>query len=52
MALNTYNAAKHHIGLKVQGGATNYGFMLVGGYDKQLQREGIGAQEFGGDPAP
>ena len=48
MALNTYDAAKHHIGLKIKGGATNYGFMLNGGYRMEMQREAIGAQDFGG----
>lgn len=47
MALNAYNAAEHHIGLATAGG-TNYGFQLRGGYDRELQREALGAQEFGG----
>lgn len=49
MALPTYNAAKHHVGLKAVGGATSYGFMLEGGYVKEIQREKTGgAPDFGG----
>ena len=48
MTLNTYDVTKHHIGLKVAGGATNYGFTIAGSYNKELQREGGGAPDFGG----
>ena len=48
MALNTYNVARHHIGLKIKGGATMFGFMLNGGYRKEMQREALTAQDFGG----
>ena len=48
MALPTYDSAKHHIGLKDRGGATNYGFMLSGGHSMSLQREAIGAPDLGG----
>lgn len=44
MAPPTYNSSKHHIGLS---DGTNYGFM-VQGYSMELQREGKGAAEFGG----
>lgn len=48
MALPTYNASKHHIGLKERGTATMYGFMLDAPYRRSLQREALGAMEFGG----
>jgi len=49
VALPTYDAAKHHIGLK-QSGGTSYGFMLDGGYVKEIQREKTSSSgsEFGG----
>lgn len=46
MAPPTYDATKHHIGLS---DGTNYGFMLAGGYSMELQREGQGGREFGGN---
>lgn len=46
MAPPTYNSAKHHIGLLESG--TTYGFMIEGGYRKSMQRESLGAQEYGG----
>jgi hypothetical protein len=48
MALNTYDSTKHHIGLKPTASGTNYGFMLNGGYRKEMQREALTAQDFGG----
>lgn len=48
MALPTYDSTKHHIGLKQTGTATLYGFMLEGGFVKEVQRESQGAPEFGG----
>jgi hypothetical protein len=47
MTLPTYSSSKHHIGLQASGG-TNYGFMLEGGYAKEMQREGLGAPDMGG----
>ena len=49
MALNVYDSTKHHIGLRDRDvPATNYGFMLESSYTQELQREGIGAPDFGG----
>lgn len=49
MALNTYDSSRHHIGLRARDvPATTYGFMLEGGYSQELQREGVGAPDFGG----
>lgn len=47
MALNEYDDAIHHIGLGAKGG-TLYGFQLDGGFTQELQREGVGAPDFGG----
>jgi hypothetical protein len=47
VSVNTYNAAKHHIGLK-QSAGTNFGFTILGQYVKELQREALGGQDFGG----
>jgi len=48
VALPTFDAAKHHIGLGT-GAGTLKGFMLDGGYVKEVQRETKGGQqEFGG----
>lgn len=48
MALPTFDAAKHHVGLKDSGAGDFFGFMLEGGYTKQRQREQPSAPEFGG----
>lgn len=47
MTLPTYSAGTHHIGLQASGG-TNYGFMLEGGRNMEMQREAIGAPDLGG----
>lgn len=47
----TYDATKHHIGLKqvVAGvSGTRYGFMIAGQYVKSMQREALGAPDLGG----
>lgn len=48
MALPTFDAAKHHIGLKALGGESYFGFMLDGPWVKEPQRETVGAPDFGG----
>jgi hypothetical protein len=55
--MGDYNAAVHHIGLKDEPDSDTYGFTLVGQYSKELQREALGGQDFGGStdllgPAP
>jgi hypothetical protein len=47
MAVPTYNSSLHHIGLKALGDGTMLGFMIEN-YRMELQREGVGAPEFGG----
>jgi hypothetical protein len=47
VALNVYDVLKHHIGLGIDAGDLK-GLMLAGGYGKEMQREGLGGQDFGG----
>src|SRR4051812_1130348 len=46
--MGDYNAAIHHVGLKDEADSDTYGFTLVGQYSKELQREALGGQDFGG----
>lgn len=48
MAPPTYSSSRHHIGLKERGTSTTYGFMLAGAYTMEMQREALGAPDFGG----
>lgn len=48
MALPVFDADKHHIGLRAVGDTNFLGFMLEGGYSKEVQKQRSGGMEFGG----